>query len=142
MINTLAIGSVPKTRRTSMSRQCRLSAVAALTLALAGCRNAPAQRASAGEDARPAAASPRAEASMPQQIADVMVQLAGGIHPGFRFTHAKGLVLTGTFQPSPSAHSVSSAAHLRAGVRVTVRLSDGTGNPQISDVNPATSPRG
>jgi hypothetical protein len=36
------------------------------------------------------------EKSMPQQIADVMVQLNGGIHPGFRFAHAKGLVLTGT----------------------------------------------
>jgi catalase len=80
--------------------------------------------------------------SMPQQIADVMVQLAGGIHPGFRFTHAKGLVLSGTFQPSPSAPSVSTAAHFKARVPVTVRLSDGTGDPQVSDVNPATSPRG
>lgn len=26
-----------------------------------------------------------------------MVQLAGGIHPGLRFTHTKGLVTTGTF---------------------------------------------
>jgi catalase len=83
------------------------------------------------------------EKSMPQQIADVMVQLAGGIHPGFRFTHAKGLVLTGSFQPSPSAGSISKAAHLNGGsVPVTVRLSDGTGDPQISDANPATSPRG
>jgi hypothetical protein len=47
------------------------------------------------------------EKSMPEQIADVMVQLNGGIHPGFRFTHAKGLVLTGTFTPAPSARTVS-----------------------------------
>jgi catalase len=83
------------------------------------------------------------EKSLPQQIADVMVQLSGGIHPGFRFTHAKGLVLTGSFTPARSARSVSRAAHLTGGkVPVTVRFSDGTGNPQASDANPATSPRG
>jgi len=83
------------------------------------------------------------EKSLPEQIADVMVQLNGGIHPGFRFAHAKGLVLTGSFTPAPTARSVSKAAHLTGGkVPVTVRLSDGTGNPQASDANPATSPRG
>jgi catalase len=81
--------------------------------------------------------------SLPEQIADVMVQLNGGLHPGFRFAHAKGLVLTGSFTPAPSARSVSRAAHLAGGkVPVTVRLSDGTGNPEASDANPATSPRG
>src|SRR5438045_98272 len=81
--------------------------------------------------------------SMPEQIADVMVQLNGGIHPGFRFTHAKGLVLTGSFTPAPAARSVSKAAHLAGGpVPVTVRFSDGTGMPQVSDANPNTSPRG
>ena len=66
------------------------------------------------------------EKSMPQQIADVMVQLAGGIHPGLRFTHTKGLVTTGTFTPAPEAKSLSRAAHLQgAPVPVTVRFSDG-----------------
>jgi catalase len=83
------------------------------------------------------------EKSLPQQIADVMVQLNGGIHPGFRFAHAKGLVLTGSFTPAPSARSVSRAAHLAGGkVPVTVRFSDGTGNPEANDANPNTSPRG
>jgi catalase len=83
------------------------------------------------------------EKSLPEQIADVMVQLNGGIHPGFRFAHAKGLVLTGSFTPAPTARSVSKAAHLAGGpVPVTVRFSDGTGNPQASDANPNTSPRG
>ena len=41
--------------------------------------------------------------TLPEQIADVMVQLNGGIHPGFRFTHAKGLVASGTFTPAPAA---------------------------------------
>jgi catalase len=84
------------------------------------------------------------EKSLPQQIADVMVQLNGGtIHPGFRFTHSKGKVLTGTFTPATGAASVSRAAHLRGpAVPITVRFSDGTGIPQINDNNPAASPRG
>lgn len=83
------------------------------------------------------------EKSLPQQIADVMVQLNGGIHTGFRFAHAKGLVLTGTFTPAKGARSISRAAHLGGGtVPVTVRLSDGTGVPQINDDNPSASPRG
>jgi catalase len=81
--------------------------------------------------------------SVPQQIADVMVQLNGGTHPGFRFAHAKGMVLTGSFTPSPKARSISRAAHLAGGpVPVTVRLSDGTGMPQLNDNNPNGSPRG
>jgi len=81
--------------------------------------------------------------SLPEQIADVMVQLNGGVHPGFRFAHAKGLVLTGTFTPAPSARAISKAAHLTGGpVPVTVRLSDATGLPEVSDANPNASPRG
>jgi len=81
--------------------------------------------------------------SLPQQIADVMVQNNGGVHTGFRFAHAKGLVLTGTFTPAPGAASLSRAAHLRSGpVPVTVRFSDGTGVPQINDDNPNAAPRG
>jgi catalase len=83
------------------------------------------------------------EKSLPQQIADAMVQTNGGIHPGFRFAHAKGLVLTGTFTPASGAASLSRAAHLRGpAVPVTVRLSDGTGIPQIPDNNSNASPRG
>jgi catalase len=81
--------------------------------------------------------------SLPQQIADVMVQLAGGIHTGYRFTHTKGIVCTGTFTPAPGAKAISRAAHLRGGpVPVTVRFSDGTGNPQIPDTDPLGAPRG
>lgn len=118
--------------------------IPALTLAVAvGCRNAPADRAGASEKVRPAAEAPKQETSLPQQIADVMVQVNGGLHPGFRFAHAKGVVLTGTFTPSNGARSISRAAHLRsAAVPVTARLSDGTGVPQINDDNPNASPRG
>lgn len=83
------------------------------------------------------------EKSLPQQIADVMVQLAGGIHPGLRFTHTKGLVTTGTFTPSPQARTLSRAAHLQGPpVPVTVRFSDGSGIPNIPDNDPNASPHG
>jgi catalase len=119
-------------------------AIAALTLAgVLACRNAPADRAGAGEKARPSTEVAKQEANLPQQIADAMVQVNGGLHPGFRFAHAKGLVLSGTFTPAKGAASISRAAHLRgATVPVTVRLSDGTGVPQINDDNPNASPRG
>jgi catalase len=117
-----------------------------LTVALgvvAGCRNAAPERTGAAEQAAPAANGVEPEASMPQQIADVMSQLNGGIHPGFRFAHAKGVVLTGTFTPAKGASSISRAAHLGGGpVPVTARLSDGTGVPQINDDNENASPRG
>jgi catalase len=121
-----------------------LGSIAALTLAVAAaCRNAPVDRPGANENARPSAEVPKQEASLPQQIAEVMVQLNGGVHTGFRFAHAKGLVLTGTFTPAKEATSISRAAHLRGPtVPVTVRLSDGTGVPQINDDNPNASPRG
>jgi catalase len=88
-------------------------------------------------------ALPAQDKSMPQQIADVLVQLAGGIHPGLRFTHTKGLVATGTFTPAPTAKSISRAAHLQdTPVPVTVRFSDGSGIPNIPDNNPNASPHG
>src|SRR5262245_65965131 len=81
--------------------------------------------------------------SLPQQIADAMVQLNGGIHTGYRFTHAKGIVTTGTFTPAPGAKAISTAAHLKGGpVPVIVRFSDGTGVHQIPDTASAASPRG
>jgi catalase len=81
--------------------------------------------------------------SMPEQIADAMLALSGGVHTGYRFTHAKGLVLTGTFTAAPTARTISRAAHLAgATVPVTVRLSDGTGVPQIPDTDPNAAPRG
>lgn len=81
--------------------------------------------------------------SQPEQIADLMVKLAGGVHRGLRITHAKGLVTTGTFTPSPEAKTLSRAAHLQGGaVPVTVRFSDGTGIPNIPDNNENASPHG
>ncbi|MFN8651882.1 MAG: catalase family peroxidase [Gemmatimonadales bacterium] len=88
------------------------------------------------------AAQASAAKSLPEQIADLMVKANGGIHQGFRFAHAKGLVVTGTFTPAATAKTVSRAAHFQAPVPVTVRLSDGTGLPTIADNAPNAFPRG
>jgi catalase len=107
------------------------------------CHSEPKRAATSGPTKAAAEASPTAEVSLPQQIADVMVQLNGGIHTGFRFAHAKGIVCTGTFKATPGAKAISRAAHLQGGsVPVTVRLSDGTGLPTIPDADPRAGPRG
>ena len=70
------------------------------------------------------------------QLVDTMRALAGP-HPGFRPVHAKGLVCTGTFQPSPEARGVTRAAHLQGGpVPAVVRFANGSGNPQAHDGQP------
>src|SRR5260370_38462639 len=47
---------------------------------------------------------------------------AGGVHPGFRPAHAKGVLLTGAFTPSKEATSLTPDPHIhRASSPVTVR---------------------
>jgi catalase len=74
----------------------------------------------------------------------VLDELSGGVHPGFRPAHAKGLMCAGTFSPSPQAVGLTRAAHAsRSATPVTVRYSDSTGIPTIPDNDPARSgPRG
>jgi catalase len=123
-----------------------LSAAAPFTLgvlATLACHPEPKRSAPSTPSAPAAQSNPAPVASLPQQIADVMVQLNGGVHPGFRFAHAKGIVCNGTFTPSTEAKTLSRAAHLRGGpVPVTVRFSDGTGLPTIPDNDPRAGPRG
>ncbi len=85
---------------------------------------------------------PQAPPDVAQQIAAIMSQgPSGKAHD--RFIHAKGIVCTGTFQPSPGASTVSRAAHLAgASVAVTVRFSDGAPDTTIPDTSPDASPRG
>jgi len=68
----------------------------------------------------------------------------GGVHPGFRPAHAKGVLLAGTFTPSPAAHSLTSAPHIhRPSIRAAVRFSDFAGVPNVPDFDPqGASPRG
>ena len=67
-----------------------------------------------------------------------------GLHPGYRPAHAKGLMCSGTFIPSPEAAQLTRAPHAsRPPTPVTVRFSDSTGLPNIPDNDPARSgPRG
>src|SRR5215470_9246983 len=58
----------------------------------------------------------------------------GGVHPGFRPAHAKGILLRGTFTPSSDAASLTRAPHLhRNATAVTVRFSDFAGIPTVAD---------
>jgi catalase len=66
-----------------------------------------------------------------------------GLHPGFRPAHAKGVLLTGAFTPSPEASSLTRAPHIaRDTTPVTARFSNSTGLPQIPDNDPNANPRG
>ena len=77
-----------------------------------------------------------------QQIAAIMSQgPSGKAHE--RFAHAKGIVCTGSFQPSLGAAAVSRAAHFTGtSVPVTIRFSDGAPDTTIPDSSPDASPRG
>src|SRR5437870_6511916 len=78
-----------------------------------------------------------------QQLLDALDQLSG-LHPGFRPAHAKGLMCTGSFTPSPESAKLTRALHAaKPSTPVTVRYSDSTGVPTIPDNDPQRSgPRG
>lgn len=84
-----------------------------------------------------------ANPALAQQLLDAFDQLQG-LHPGFRPAHAKGLMCSGTFAPSPEAAKLTRAPHAnRPSTPVTVLYSDSTGLPNIPDNDPARSgPRG
>jgi catalase len=79
-----------------------------------------------------------------RRVIEAFDKESGGVHPGFRPAHAKGILLTGTFEPSPDAASLSRAPHLqRASTPVTVRFSNFAGVPTVADNDPqGASPRG
>jgi catalase len=60
-----------------------------------------------------------------------------GRHDGYRALHAKGTLCKGTFTASPEAESLTRAQHLQGKpVDVTVRFSNGSGNPHHPDYAP------
>jgi catalase len=67
-----------------------------------------------------------------------------GLHPGYRPAHAKGIMFSGVFTPSPDAAELTRAPHIQvASTPVTVRFSNSTGLPNIADNDPnGASPRG
>ena len=57
--------------------------------------------------------------------------------------HARGLLLDGTFTPTPKAKELSTAPHFNnASTPVTIRFSNSTGLPLIPDTDPSANPRG
>jgi len=71
-------------------------------------------------------------------------KLAGGSHPGFRPVHARGLMCSGTFTPSPDAAKLTRAPHAAGpSTPVTVRFSLAAGIPCVADNDPTgASPQG
>jgi catalase len=66
-----------------------------------------------------------------------------GQHLGFRPDHAKGVLLTGQFMPSPQAAALTRAPHvMRESTPVTARFSNFTGFPLLPDSDPNANPRG
>jgi catalase len=62
------------------------------------------------------------------------INAISGVHPGHRAAHAKGTLLIGAFTPSPEASALTTAAHMQGEPsRVTVRFSNGGGDPGIPD---------
>jgi catalase len=82
--------------------------------------------------------------ALSREVIEAFDKADGGIHPGFRPAHAKGILLTGVFTPSPGAVSLTRAPHIhRDSTPVTVRLSDFAGIPAVADNDPQhASPRG
>jgi len=82
--------------------------------------------------------------SLVTDLLDGLDRLAGGLHPGCRPVHAKGLMYSGTFTPSPEAAKLTRAPHAaRPSTPVTVRFSGTAGNPCVADNDPTgASPQG
>jgi len=80
--------------------------------------------------------------SLSNQLLDKF-QAMFGAHPGFRPAHAKGIMLHGSFTPTPAAASLSKATHFnRPSTPASVRFSNSTGIPVIPDNDPNADPRG
>jgi len=79
-----------------------------------------------------------------REIIEAFDAANGGVHPGFRPAHAKGVLLTGSFTPASEAASLTRAPHVqRASTPVTARVSDFAGVPAVADGDPrGASPRG
>ena len=82
--------------------------------------------------------------ALSRKTVEVFDKANGGVHPGFRPAHAKGILLRGMFTPSSEAASLTRAPHLhRNSTPVTVRFSNFAGIPTVADNDPqGASPRG
>jgi catalase len=63
-----------------------------------------------------------------------VIKAASGSKDGFRAAHSKGTVLSGSFSATPEAAKLTRAPHMQGDpVKVTVRFSNGAGNPDAPD---------
>jgi catalase len=79
-----------------------------------------------------------------RDVIDAFDKADGGVHPGFRPAHAKGVMLTGEFKPSAEAASLTRAPHIqRSSTPIQIRFSDFAGVPNVADNDGQNaSPRG
>jgi catalase len=82
--------------------------------------------------------------ALSHDVIEAFDKVDGGVHPGFRPAHAKGILLTGVFTPSSEAASLTRAPHIQGNsTPVTVRFSNFAGIPTVPDNDPqGASPRG
>ncbi|KAM0196111.1 hypothetical protein ACHAPA_004754 [Fusarium lateritium] len=82
------------------------------------------------------------EDQLPQDLVNAM-QTIFGKHPGYRTTHAKGLLVEGVFTPTKEAKTLSVAAHFNnPSTKVVARFSVGGGIPHVPDTASAATPKG
>jgi catalase len=82
------------------------------------------------------------DGSTAEQTIATMTKLWGE-HPGLRANHAKGVVVEGSFTPTPEAARLSKATLFQGGpVPVTARFSNSTGLPALADGAPEANPHG
>ncbi|KAJ4985906.1 catalase related subgroup [Stagonosporopsis vannaccii] len=80
--------------------------------------------------------------TLPKELVDEMQRLFGK-HTGYRTTHAKGLLVEGSFIPSEQARELSTASHFhRDCTPIIARFSVGGGIPHIPDVDDGATPKG
>ena len=81
------------------------------------------------------------QSTLATSLIDTVARMLGSV-PGCRVTHEDGIVLTGTFTPTPRARELTRAAHMQGDpVRVTVRFSNGFPDPTLVDAV-ENNPRG
>jgi catalase len=78
------------------------------------------------------------------ELLEVLDQLAGGVHAGFRPAHAHGLMYMGTFTPTPDAATLTRAPHaIASSTPVTVRFSTSAGMLGVAENDAkGSSPQG
>ncbi|KAF2654567.1 heme-dependent catalase [Lophiostoma macrostomum CBS 122681] len=78
-----------------------------------------------------------------ERLVDALRGAAADVSKEFRPAHARGHILTGTFTPSQTASTLTTAPHFNnPSTSLTIRFSSSTGIPEIPDTDPTANPRG